>query len=125
METIVKNLFSFIRSIDLSISSVFAKSPRMEHSPVRTSKIRKETMTTIRSVKSSAVEMFIVEYFRMIMAMISVPPPDAFSKNSMAAAIAGSRIAKQSSSMISFVRGCVIGNAFSKMFSKMEDSTVT
>lgn len=44
--------------------------------------------------------MFIVEYFLMIMAMMSVPPPEAFSKKSRAAAIAGSKIAKQSSSEI-------------------------
>ena len=42
----------------------------------------------------------IVEYFLIIMAMMSVPPPEAFSKKSRAAAIAGSKIAKQSSSEI-------------------------
>lgn len=58
-----KNLFSFIRSIVLSISSVFAIRPRTEQSPVKVSKIRKARMTTMRSVTSRAVEIFIVEYF--------------------------------------------------------------
>ena len=63
LEIIVKNLFSFIRSIVLSISSVFAIRPRTEQSPVKVSKIRKARMTTMRSVTSRAVEIFIVEYF--------------------------------------------------------------
>ena len=125
LEIIVKNLFSFIRSIVLSISSVFAIRPRTEQSPVKVSKIRKARMTTMRSVTSRAVEIFIVEYFLIIMAMMSVPPPEAFSKNSSAAASAGRIMAKQSSSMISSVSGCAIGNSFSKMFRRTEESTVT
>ena len=82
-------------------------------------------MTTMRSVTSRAVEIFIVEYFLIIMAMMSVPPPEAFSKNSSAAASAGRIMAKQSSSMISLVSGCAIGNSFSKMFRRTEESTVT
>ena len=82
-------------------------------------------MTTIRSVIKRAVEIFIVEYFLIIMAMMSVPPPEAFSKNSSAAASAGRIMAKQSSSMISSVSGCAIGNSFSKMFRRTEESTVT
>lgn len=78
-----KNLFSFIRSIVLSISSVFAIRPRTEQSPVKVSKIRKARMTTMRSVTSRAVEIFIVEYFLIIMAMMSVPPPEAFSKTAV------------------------------------------
>ena len=125
LEIIVKNLFSFIRSIVLSISSVFAIRPRTEQSPVKVSKIRKARKTTMRSVTSRAVEIFIVEYFLIIMAMMSVPPPEAFSKNSSAAASAGRIMAKQSSSMISSVSGCAIGNSFSKMFRRTEESTVT
>mgnify|MGYP006877191903 CR=1 FL=1 len=40
-------------------------------------------MTTMRSVTSRAVEIFIVEYFLIIMAMMSVPPPEAFSKTAV------------------------------------------
>ena len=86
-----------MRSITLSMTSVFAISPRMEQSPVRVSKTKNAITTMSRSQSSKAVEMFIVEYFLMIMAMMSVPPPEAFSKKSRAAAIAGSKIAKQSS----------------------------
>ena len=76
----MKNLLSFIRSIDLSIRSVFARSPRIEQSPVSVSKIRKDTTTTIRSSGSSAVEIFIVEYFLMIIAMISIAARSIFKK---------------------------------------------
>ena len=66
----------------------------------RSQKTKNAITTMSRSQSSKAVEMFIVEYFLMIMAMMSVPPPEAFSKKSRAAAIAGSKIAKQSSSEI-------------------------
>ena len=121
----VKNLFNFIRSIALSINNVLDRSPRMEHSPVSISKIKNEIITTMRSVNNRAVEIFMVEYFLIIIAIISVPPPEAFSKNSNAAAIAGRIIAKHSSNIISSVRGWNIGNTFSKTFSKMEDRIVT
>ena len=50
---------------------------------------------------------------------------DLDTKNSSAAASAGRIMAKQSSSMISSVSGCAIGNSFSKMFRRTEESTVT
>ena len=122
---IVKYLFSFILSIDLSIINVLAISPSTEQSPVVRSNTINETTTITQSTTNNAPEIFIVEYFLMIIATISVPPPEAFSKNSSAAANAGKMIAKQSSSIIFPVSALSIGKAFSNTFRSKEETTVT
>lgn len=64
-------------------------------------------------------------YFFKIIAMISVPPPDAPILNKMAALSAGRKIAKISSNTGSVVSGALIGNNFSSADNPTDVNTLT
>ena len=80
-------------SITPSMTSDFAISPQNENSPVSMSKTRLAATVIPRSTKNSAIPIFKVEYFFKIIAMISVPPPEALTLKRIAELNAGSTIA--------------------------------
>ena len=122
---IVKYLHRLILSMTLSTTSDFARSPQSEQSPVCASNTKHEAMTIPRSTRNSAPPMFSFVYFLRIMAIISVPPPDAPILNMIAALNAGSTIAYISSSTGCVVSGCSIGNHTSARLSPTDISTLT
>ena len=97
-----------------SIIKERTKRPSVERRPVLISNTRKVAATMIRSVKSKAFPILMLVYFFKIIATISVPPLEAPILNKSAEPTAGRKIPKASSRMTSSVRGCVIGQTFSK-----------
>ena len=121
----VKYLHMLILSITLSTTSDFARSPQRENRPVCASKTRQDASTINRSTRNSAPPIFSFVYFFKIMAIISVPPPEAPTLNKMAELAAGSTIAQISSSTGCEVSGADIGNHFSAALNPTDISTLT
>lgn len=99
LHTTLKYFERFKLSIKLSTRKERIASPKQEKSPVLIPNMKKPAMVIAISETRSAFPMLRLEYFFMIMAIISVPPLDDPMLNKIADPKAGSAIANITSSI--------------------------